>query len=47
MVSAAFKYVTEPATTTFAFASVFILILWDKVTRVPLGLQSADAVIIY
>ena len=28
MVSAALKYVPQPAATTFAFSSVFILLLW-------------------
>ena len=28
MVSAAFKYVPQPAVTTLAFSSVFILLLW-------------------
>ena len=30
MVSGAFKYVLQPTTTTFAFSSVFIILLWIK-----------------
>ena len=42
MVSAAFKYVPQPAATTCAFSSVFILILWMATGTYVIDLKSAQ-----